>query len=118
MGKILSYIITVPSVVLQGSKLNPTLFLVFINDLLLFLNKSSYALYADDTTIHTHNFNIDIIENDLQTDCGNAQNWRKYSIKKTSSMLIGTKKNLVHFAYTQVLETYKACPNRKSLEST
>ena len=77
--KRLSDFLTV-SVVPQGSILSLSLFLIFNNDHLFFLNKSSYALYADDTTIHTHNINI--IENDVQTECGNAQNWSKYSYKE------------------------------------
>ena len=80
---------------------------------LFLLNKCSHDLYADDTTIHTHNNNIDIIEYDLQTEFDNALKWSKQGkmnihMKKLLACSLGQKKerkNLVHFTKKQVLKT-------------
>ena len=43
----------------QGSKLGPLLFIIYINDLLFLLNKTSFA-YADDISIVIDHVNLDI----------------------------------------------------------
>ena len=95
----LSDFTTVISGVPQGSILGSTLFIIFINDLPLYLKNCSSDLYADDTTVHTHNNNIDTIEASLQSELGNTKTWSKkinmdIHMTKTSCMLVGTKKRL------------------------
>ena len=64
------------SCVPQVSILGPTLFLLFINDLPLYLNHCLADLYADDNTIHASRKNKPEMEHKLQSDANETEVWR------------------------------------------
>lgn len=83
----------------QGSILGPTLFLLFINDLPLFLEHCCSDLYADDATFHTHSKDKQTIENNLQLVFNNTKHWSKCNKmhvheQKTTCMSLGTRQQL------------------------
>ena len=61
----------------QGSILGPLLFLLFINDLPLYLRNTFTIvdLYADDTTIYFSNADKLVLEKNLQSSLNCLQKW-------------------------------------------
>jgi hypothetical protein len=57
--------------------LGPLLFLLYANDLPLYLHETILELYADDTTIHTSNESVHIINNKFQNDLVQVKKWCK-----------------------------------------
>ena len=93
-----SYSRPVTTGVPQGTVLGPLLFLIFVNDLLLSLEKSgtSVYMYADDITIYSANSDLGQAEASLQNAVDSVQSWFKnnkllLNQKKSHVMLIGTR---------------------------
>ena len=61
----------------QGSILGPTLVLMFLNDLHLYMKHCDSDYYADDATVHTHGSTPNVIESKLQQDGNNTKLWCK-----------------------------------------
>jgi glutathionyl-hydroquinone reductase len=65
----------------QGSIIGPFLFLVYINDLPIFLNKnSSPILFADDTSVLVTNQNCDIFQTELNQVFAQLNAWFKINL--------------------------------------
>ena len=82
----------------QGSILGPLLFLLFINDLPLYLQNTFTIvdLYADDTTIYFSNADKLVLEKNLQSSLNCLQKWCRengmiLNIDKTKVMLIASR---------------------------
>ena len=69
----------------QGSVLGPTLFNIYINDLLWFIKGEEVCNYADDTTIYKCNNGLNILLNNLEIDSSNAINWFKNNYMKLNT---------------------------------
>jgi len=78
------------------------LFILYVNDLPLYLHETISELYADDTTIHTSNESVHVINNKLQNDLVQVKKWCKnndmaLNAKKTKTMLMGPPANYLYF---------------------
>ena len=86
---------TVTCGVPQGSILGPLLFLLFINDLPLYMKNVSADLYADDTTLYDIQTSLEMIEQNLQTGLNQLHVWCRnngmvLNSSKTKVMLVTT----------------------------
>ena len=87
---------TLASGVPQGSILGPILFLIYINDLSLFIKNSNLDLYADDSTLYTSGAKSLEVQTNLQSSLNSIFDWCTYNNMlvnptKTRCKLIGPK---------------------------
>ena len=85
----------------QGSILGPLLFLLYVNDMPQAVNSDLLLLYADDTCLIYTGKDINMIEEQLNTDFSSLCDWfvdNKLSVhfgkEKTKSILFGNKRQL------------------------
>ena len=95
----LSSFSNIKSGVPQGSILGPTLFLLFVNDLPLFLKHCYCDLFADDTTVHTSSPDTNTINEEISADFLQIINWSKrnklpINLDKTTYMLLNARKRV------------------------
>ena len=83
----------------QGSIFGATLFLLFINNMPLFLNHCFADFFADDAIFRTHSNSVDVIEHHLLADFSDVKHWSKrhklpINDKKSTCMSVGTRQRL------------------------
>jgi hypothetical protein len=92
----------VKSGVLQGSILGPLLFLIYVNDIGLYLN-SSVRLFADDCTIFRevrNSTDCDMLQKDLDILFQWTEDWQlSLNLPKCRAMRFTNKKNTIGYDY-------------------
>ena len=83
----------------QGSVLGPLFFLIYVNDLLPYLEGVNVNLYADDTVLYVSGKDVEICRGTLQDALGTFAEWcdrnaLHINVAKTKSMLFGTAKRI------------------------
>ena len=106
--KLTSSMQTIKSGVPQGFVLGPALFLLFVNDLPLFVNETYLEMYADDTTLHFASKDKNVLQTKLQNGAINFNSWclsndMFINLLKTSLMMLGSRQNLMNFDIIEIL---------------
>ena len=91
----------------KESILVPSLFLVYINDLPLHVEKSERDMFSDDVTLHSSSADMNVIENHLNCDIEKIDMWclqnrMKINENKTKCMLMGTDKKISKLHYNEL----------------
>jgi hypothetical protein len=84
----------------QGSILEPLLFILYINDPLMYIQNCQTDMYADDSTIHTSGTNIQELQVKVQDVLYCVEKWCEdncmfINSNKTKCMIIGTRQNIL-----------------------
>ena len=94
----LSEPLPVTSGVPQGSVLGPSLFLVYINDLVQSIQHSKIMLFADDLKIFNTSKNSTLLQSDLNSLESWTNKWQlTISYKKCSTLYLGNKNPKIHY---------------------
>jgi hypothetical protein len=78
----------------QGSTLGPMLFMLFVNDLPMYINNGRCAMYADDTVVYVSSDTVAGASQSLNDVLNNVHNWFTsnrlvLNVSKSNAMLIG-----------------------------
>ena len=99
LGKTTSKQLTVKQGVPQGSILGPVLFLLFVNDMPLHVQKSTTDIYADDTTLSlSSNWKtLPLLNQSLSQDLSEKERWDRenkmyMNMQKTKALLVTEKR--------------------------
>ena len=85
----------------QGSVLGPTLFLLYINDIVKHMRFSDIQMFADDTMLYICGEDPVVLINFINEDLNNVYKWlcvskMKLNTEKTKGIIFGTKHMLNH----------------------
>ena len=97
IGSIFSSYLEILRGVPQGSILGPTLFNIFLNDLIFFIQETEVCNFADDTTIYSCSLNNKEAAHKLSTDTYIVLNWFK-----VNSMVANPNKFQIMFLRSKI----------------
>lgn len=84
----------------QGTVLGPNLFLLYINDIVQYVNKCNIQLFADDTLLYLIGENVDEIVNTINEELRIIEKWLSgnsldVNTSKTKFLIIKSKYNMI-----------------------
>ena len=97
----------------QGTALGPNLFILYVNDIIKYVNKCNIQMFADDTMIYIVGDNVNDIISILNEELNIIDIWLTYNnlklnINKTKYMIIKSKHNLVDVNNNDILSINKS----------